>query len=522
MAGPSEFMVNPQTQPIGPPNMAEALYRMISGIPAQYQAGAEGAFKRGQYARTEELQKPILGPDGQPATDLPTIQRELLRKYGAEGAKELFPYLSGQEADRTLGAGPPGYRVGGGGPEADAGTPDRPVDSPHGVDPNIMHAAAGEPPREGTAPEGGAGETTTHQNPFQLAVNAGLDPNSPEVKQAFGPFLNREFTSDSQRNAAALKIAGLQRLASGAYGSADASPTGATAQAPPRPMQQPQLGTPQGTEADARAFEAEAKARADWLATHARNASPGAVKGAQDQIAQLYSRAKSIRDALTEQAKPTTAQKEAPPGMSVQEAAAHKKALEDAAASKQKNVATYIEKIGPAREAMHVIDEMDNALTHGWNHISTGPGAKQFLEAKKAVNNIFPGTFSNVTEAETLDKLNSQLAAAAAKSLTARPSQQEFKAFMATNPGLLTARETSKALLDIMRQAKQQDLELGQMADRFVPGPGKNWSDIEEQYQRSHPIISPFTHKPIDAKQAPNGKWYRPDPDRRGKFLEEQ
>jgi hypothetical protein len=203
-------------------------------------------------------------------------------------------------------------------------------------------------------------------------------------------------------------------------------------------------------------------------------------------------------------------------------AKARQKELEDLGSAKSKNVAGRIEGIKPARDTVQVLDEMDSALTAGWKHISTGPGARQFLEIKKAVNNVMPGTFQNVTEAETVDKLNAQLAAAAAKAMTARPSQLEFKAFMANNPGLLTSKEGSRVLIDLLRQQKQQEIRLGGLADKFAPGQGKSWSEIEDKFYRDNPIISPSTHKPIDAKQANDGKWYRPDPDRPGKYLEER
>lgn len=233
-----------------------------------------------------------------------------------------------------------------------------------------------------------------------------------------------------------------------------------------------------------------------------------------------YERAKVEGKVRAENKALTTGQKNAPPGMSVQEAAAHEKQLAAVGEAKGKRVADAIGGIKPAREALNVINEMDNALTSGWNNISTGAGARQWLEVKKAVNNVYPGTFSNVSQSETIDKLNAQLAAAAAKAMTARPSQLEFRAFMSNNPGLLTSRETSRNLLDIMRQGKQQELELGQIASKLRPG--EDYADAEDRYYRSHPIISPFTHKPIDAKQAPDGKWYRPDPDRPGKYIMER
>jgi hypothetical protein len=278
--------------------------------------------------------------------------------------------------------------------------------------------------------------------------------------------------------------------------------------------------TPVGTEAEAKQYEAESR-RLLALST-TPFVKPPVAEAARKAADQAAARAKDIRDTLAKYAEPTTAQKEAPSGMSVPQAKAYTKSLEDTAASKGKVVAARVEGIKPARDALQVVDEMDNALTSGWNNISTGPGARQWLDVKKAVNNVFPGTFAHVSEAETVDKLNAQLAAAAAKALTQRPSQLEFKAFMQQNPGLLTSRETSRNLLDLMRQAKQQEVQLGQLADKFVPGQGKSWSEIEDNYYRTHPIISPFTHKPVDAKKAVDGKWYRPDPDRPGKYLAER
>jgi hypothetical protein len=58
-----------------------------------------------------------------------------------------------------------------------------------------------------------------------------------------------------------------------------------------------------------------------------------------------------------------------------------------------------------------------------------------------------------------------------------------------------------------------QELELGRMADKFKPGGDKSWSEVEQEYFDKHPIISPLTKKPIDAQQAKDGKWYRPNPE---------
>jgi hypothetical protein len=298
-----------------------------------------------------------------------------------------------------------------------------------------------------------------------------------------------------------------------------------TVQAPPyqtiTPQQAPPAAqTPVGTEAQAIQYENRAAARSKWLQANARNASPGAVKEAEAAIAADRARAKDIRDTLAKYAEPTKEQKNAPPGMSPQESAAYAEALKGQAAASAKNIATRIEGIKPAQEGIQVLDEMTDALRHGGTNISTGPGAKQWLKAKQAVNNMVPGFFKGVPESEEVEKLNAYLAAAVAKSMTARPTQYEFKAFQEQNPGLSTSREGSMVLADILHQTKVQELELGRKADKFQFGRGKTWSEVEEEYFKQHPIISPLTHKPISAKQAPDGNWYMPDPDRRGKYLQ--
>ncbi len=78
--------------------------------------------------------------------------------------------------------------------------------------------------------------------------------------------------------------------------------------------------------------------------------------------------------------------------------------------------------------------------------------------------------------------------------MTARPSQLEFKAFMANNPGLETSVQGTKTLISIMRQAAQQDIALGKLA--MNPANLKNWSQVEDNFYRANPIQSPFAVTP--------------------------
>lgn len=65
------------------------LGQMLSNLPDDY-------FKGTQNARTLAMQQPILGPDGQPTTDIKTIVGELNRRGGGEFAASMLPFLQKQ------------------------------------------------------------------------------------------------------------------------------------------------------------------------------------------------------------------------------------------------------------------------------------------------------------------------------------------------------------------------------------------------------------------------------------------
>lgn len=172
------------------------------------------------------------------------------------------------------------------------------------------------------------------------------------------------------------------------------------------------------------------------------------------------------------------------------------------AAAKGKRMAEVIEAGGrSARGTLNTLNVMDDALDRAGNNISTGPGASFFLKVKEAAKNIFPDLdLKGLSEGETITKLNAQLAAQAAKAMTARPSQLEFRAFMANNPGLQTSIQGTKALINIMRQTTQQDIALSRLASQ--PQNMRNWDAVEDQFYQQNPIKSPFTGKPLTGKES--------------------
>jgi hypothetical protein len=102
--GAKDYMVvdGPAPASYGAGNMGAQLYSWLSNLQKQ-------AFEQRQRERTESLQQPILGPDGQPSADYSTLLRGYLTKAGAEAVPGLLPGLIGAQSNqaiyRQLGAG---------------------------------------------------------------------------------------------------------------------------------------------------------------------------------------------------------------------------------------------------------------------------------------------------------------------------------------------------------------------------------------------------------------------------------
>jgi hypothetical protein len=181
------------------------------------------------------------------------------------------------------------------------------------------------------------------------------------------------------------------------------------------------------------------------------------------------------------------------------------KKYSDVGAAKGKRIGEVIEMGGaPARHMLNDLDLIESAIHSSGGNISTGPGAETFLKVKQVAANMFPGLeFKGLTEAETIKKLNAQLASAAAKQMTQRPSQMEFKTFVANNPGLETSLRGTLTLVNILKQMATQDIGLSRhaMDDRNLA----HWPEVEDQFYRQNPIVSPFTGKPLRGDESVPG-----------------
>jgi hypothetical protein len=575
--GASDYMVGnaPAGASYSAPLVGFQLGQSIADLPDAYMKGREQARQRAMEDAFKD------GPPRDPATgqlDTNAIINKGMQIGGLPFAQPLLQYMLDLEAGKAwsgaipseqgqTGPAPPNSAAGPGNLGAGA-QPARPAMRPQGA-PQRASAGADNEGAENirsliTGLAGGREVGSAIRDAvqkFRIGPDADLSPEQVKAVTAFvGPKLRGGAPSEVNQPAEATSAAddginGGSRPpfmgggTSGAPAPAGGRAPNAVAQAGPGMAAVDNAGaggapsirqTPVGTADDARvAFTRATNMRKAALAMPSTN--PGRQKALLDQAQAEQTRGENILKSLGEYNKPTgeqinardeavqaaerakltNQQKNTPPGMSVPEGQAYAEALKGQAAASVKNIAARIEGIKPAQDSIQVLDEMMNAFRSGGTNISTGPGAQQWLKVKQAVNNQIPGFFKGVPEAEEVDKLNSYLASAVAKAMTPRPTQYEFKAFQQQTPGLLTSREGSAVLADILRQTKVQELELGRIADKFKFG-GKSWSDVEEKYFKDHPIISPQTHKPIDAQKAPDGKWYRPDPDRPGKYIVER
>lgn len=93
----SDYMVGnaPAGASYAAPLVGQFLGQQFEKMPQEY-------FEGQQRARTTNIQKPILGPDGQPTTDPQAIMKEMLQRGGGEYAEKLIPFMMQMQADQPL------------------------------------------------------------------------------------------------------------------------------------------------------------------------------------------------------------------------------------------------------------------------------------------------------------------------------------------------------------------------------------------------------------------------------------
>jgi hypothetical protein len=275
------------------------------------------------------------------------------------------------------------------------------------------------------------------------------------------------------------------------------------------------------------ADQKEAEAAKNYSAAAAYGATPQMSSAAQARGEALTKSAQQLREAVFKAGEPTGPMKEAAAaGQTLPQYLETTKIGEGAGSAMGKRIGEVIESGGQAaRHTLSTLNVMNDALDHAGTNISTGPGADFWLSVKQGAQNLFPDIqFKGLQESEIIKKLNAQLASESAKAMTARPSQLEFKAFMANNPGLGTSVQGTKFLIDVLSQMKQQDIALSRLA--MNPQNRQNWPAVEDQFYADpkNQIRSPFTGQPLSGKEhvfaPPQGAidFLRSNPNTRAQF----
>lgn len=142
------------------------------------------------------------------------------------------------------------------------------------------------------------------------------------------------------------------------------------------------------------------------------------------------------------------------------------------------------------------------------NNLTLGFGADTALKIKMALKQLGVPV-GDLSGAEGIQKMNAALASEMAKSLSGRPTQFEFKSFMANNPGLLLDKTGNQRLIGIYSQLAKREYELGKQARQNADN-WSNWDNVVEQYDAKHPIIDPISKQPISTNSVvapgPQGK----------------
>lgn len=137
-------------------------------------------------------------------------------------------------------------------------------------------------------------------------------------------------------------------------------------------------------------------------------------------------------------------------------------------------------------------------------HTPGGPLAEHLTTMRSVIAQVFGQDYADRVPAnEMIQKTNTALAFKAAGELTSRPAIIEVLAAMRSNPGEKLNDRTSLYLINLLQQQKQQDMELGRVANR-IDNP-REFLDAKDRYYENNPLVSPFTGKPLktraDAKE---------------------
>lgn len=154
----------------------------------------------------------------------------------------------------------------------------------------------------------------------------------------------------------------------------------------------------------------------------------------------------------------------------------------------------YITQGKAAGQRLSTLNTLSNIISSDKN-LTLGFGAETALKVKMALQQLGVNV-GDLSGAEAIQKLNASLASEMTKSLASRPTQFEFKTFLANNPGLLLDKPGNERLISIFSQLAKREAELGKLARKNQDN-WQNWDSVVENYDKKNQIKDPVTGKAI-------------------------
>jgi hypothetical protein len=170
---------------------------------------------------------------------------------------------------------------------------------------------------------------------------------------------------------------------------------------------------------------------------------------------------------------------------------------EETAKGAAKPMVEAMEKASTTPDMIRKLDIMSNAYRQGG--MSGGP-LGPFLHDVRGVAaqlGLLDPKDKTLTAQNIIEKIGTQLAFQATKELTNRPAASEVLMQIKANPGLLMSNQSAMYMLDLMKQTALQDQKIGQIAMTAGMTP-QRFAEMRDNYYRDNPLISPFTHRPIN------------------------
>lgn len=137
-----------------------------------------------------------------------------------------------------------------------------------------------------------------------------------------------------------------------------------------------------------------------------------------------------------------------------------------------------------APKIIKTLNLLEAASKQGGKDISRGPWAEFIMKSDQ----VLGWNAKGLPLAELISKINASLAAQSTQAITSRGTNFDMQNFMANNPGLFQSQAGMETLVDILRQERQAEVNLGKLAQKIKPNEVGSWADKVEEYYKKNPI----------------------------------